>query len=160
MAEGQGFPAEGHDHKRCVHDALAAAEAVCTEHRARLTDLRRRVLELVWTGHKPMRAYDILEALGKERDGAAPPTVYRALDFLLAQGLIHRIESLNAFIGCISPGRPHGGQFLICRSCGAVAELDEGRIDEAIRASAEAAGFIVEHKAVEATGLCARCRHG
>jgi Fur family zinc uptake transcriptional regulator len=160
MAEGQGFPAEGHDHGRCVHDALAAAAAVCAERGARLTDLRRRVLELVWTGHKPMRAYDILEALGKERDGAAPPTVYRALDFLLAQGLIHRIESLNAFIGCIAPGRPHGGQFLICRSCGAVAELDEGRIDEAIRAGAEAAGFTVEHKAVEATGLCARCRNG
>ncbi|MEO5336512.1 MAG: transcriptional repressor [Magnetospirillum sp. WYHS-4] len=153
------FPAERHDHGRCLREALATAEAVCAKRGARFTELRRRVLEIVWAGHRPLGAYDILDSLGRERGGAAPPTVYRALEFLLEQGLIHRLESLNAYIGCTVPGRPHGSQFLICRACGRVAELDDARIEEAIRLSAETVGFTVERKAVEATGLCPRCRH-
>ena len=68
----------------------------------------------MWGGHKPLGAYDILDTLKRERVGAAPPTVYRALAFLLQQGLVHRIESRNAFVGCCEPETPHGGQFLIC----------------------------------------------
>lgn len=160
MIKDEAFPAAGHDHRRCVQDALATGEAVCAQRGARLTELRRRVLEIVWGGHKPLGAYDILEALGRERGGAAPPTVYRALEFLLEQGLIHRIECLNAYIGCRAPGPAHGGQFLICKACGAVAELDDAPIEAAIRKAAARAGFTVERKAVEAVGLCPRCRHG
>ena len=94
-----------HDHSRCVAEALAEAEALCAKQGTRLTTLRKRVLELVWASHKPLGAYDILGVLSEE-DGrrAAPPTVYRALDFLLENGLVHRIASLNAFIGCVHPG--------------------------------------------------------
>lgn len=88
-----------HDHSRCVTHALTEAESICTRQGLRLTALRKRVLELVWHSHKPLGAYDILGVLSEE-DGrrAAPPTVYRALDFLLENGLVHRIASLNAFI--------------------------------------------------------------
>ena len=97
-----------HDHSHCVTHALGEAESLCTKSGVRLTDLRRRVLELVWQSHKPLGAYDILAVLS-EQDGrrAAPPTVYRALDFLLENGLVHRIASLNAFIGCNHPGHAH-----------------------------------------------------
>ena len=93
--------ARPHDHSRCVSHALAEAEAICARQGLRLTALRKRVLELVWASHKPLGAYDILGVLSDE-DGrrAAPPTVYRALDFLLENGLVHRIASLNAFVGC------------------------------------------------------------
>ncbi len=148
----------GHDHRHCLKDALDRAAALCRRRGVRLTPLRRRVLELVWGGHRPLGAYDILDALKAERDGAAPPTVYRALDFLRAHGLVHRIESRNSFVGCPDPDTPHGGQFLICRTCGRAAELNDTRIDSAVRASAERAGFAVSRRTIEIEGECPNCR--
>ncbi len=158
--DGDAFPGRGHDHGHCVRDAMARAESLCSLRGARLTALRRRVLEIVWSGHKPVGAYDILDVLKRERAGAQPPTVYRALDFLLAQGLIHRLESRNAYAGCIAPDTRHDSQFLICRSCATVAELDDPGIDAAVRGAAAGAGFSVEHRAVEIEGLCPDCRTG
>jgi Fur family zinc uptake transcriptional regulator len=117
------------------------------------------VLELVWQSHKPLGAYDILAVLS-EQDGrrAAPPTVYRALDFLLENGLVHRISSLNAFIGCNHPEHAHQGQFLICRVCHAAIELEQKSISDAIIASARDVGFVVEGQTVEVVGLCSGCQ--
>lgn len=148
-----------HDHTRCVSHALTTAEVLCDKGGLRLTALRKRVLELVWDSHKPLGAYDILAVLS-ETDGrrAAPPTVYRALDFLLDHGLVHRIASLNAFVGCNHPGEVHQGQFLICRNCHTAVELQNSAIDSAVIASANSVGFNVEGQTVEITGLCAACR--
>ncbi len=152
-----------HDHSRCVHSALSEADTLCARQGLRLTALRRRVLELVlelvWQSHKPLGAYDILAVLS-EQDGrrAAPPTVYRALDFLLENGLVHRIASLNAFIGCSHPEHKHQGQFLICRACHVAIELEQDSISDAIVASAKAVNFTVETQTVEVVGLCANCR--
>ncbi|WP_286785806.1 MULTISPECIES: zinc uptake transcriptional repressor Zur [Pseudomonas] len=148
-----------HDHSHCVHTALADAEALCERQGARLTALRKRVLELVWQSHKPLGAYDILGVLS-ETDGrrAAPPTVYRALDFLLENGLVHRIASLNAFVGCNHPGDVHQGQFLICRRCHTAIELQQPAIGATISAAAEGVGFSAEGQTVEVVGLCASCR--
>ena len=88
---------------------------------------------------------------------AAPPTVYRALDFLMAHGLVHRIESLNAFIGCDHPDKAHSGQFLICRDCGMVAELDDAEISGMLARKAQALGFSGERATVELRGLCPDC---
>jgi Fur family zinc uptake transcriptional regulator len=151
------FPAPSHDHHRCVADALDRAEAICAGRGVRLTGLRRQVLELVWESHGPIGAYDLLERLRGTRRGAAPPTVYRALDFLMEQGLVHRIARLNAFIGCAHPDAPHQGQFLICTRCGIAAELDEPEIARAIERRAKALDFRIEHQTVEVTGLCPRC---
>lgn len=148
------FPTPHHDHGRCVAQALAAAEEECRRRGARLTDIRRRVLELVWRSHAPIGAYGLLEALGK----AAPPTVYRALDFLLAHGLIHRIEKLNAFVGCAHPGHAQAGQFLLCRQCGTAFEMNDETIERAVALAAQAQGFQVAALTVEAEGTCANCR--
>ena len=147
-----------HNHQACVSDALREAERLCGERGARLTSIRRRVLELVWRSHEPVGAYDILKELAKERSGAVPPTVYRALEFLLEHGLIHRIESQNAYIGCTRPAVRHCSHFVICRNCGEAAELLGPGVDEAIARSAAACGFLVEGDTVEVTGLCAHCR--
>ncbi len=157
-AETPAFMTRGHDHGHCLETALNRAAALCAERGVRLTLLRRRVLELILGGHKPLGAYDILDVLKAERRGAAPPTVYRALDFLLAQGLVHRIESMNSFVGCPDPDTPHGGQFLICRSCGLAAEINDSGVINAIKKSAARAGFVVGRPIIEIEGLCPHCR--
>jgi Fur family zinc uptake transcriptional regulator len=152
------FRAASHDHGSCVESALDRAAAVCARHGARLTELRRQVLELVWRGHEPIGAYALLEALRASHPNAAPPTIYRALDFLIEQGLIHRIESLNAYVGCSQPERPHVSQFLICGRCGAAAELDDPAIARAVVTRAAELGFVVERQTIELRGLCPSCR--
>jgi len=158
MRNAELFPHQSHDHDGCVRAALAAAEEQCQRSGARLTTIRRRVLELVWDRHAPVGAYAVLDALKAEGQNAAPPTVYRALDFLLEQGLIHRIERLNAFVGCAHPVGPHAAQFLICRACGRVAELDDPAIGQAILAGALKQGFSVSRQTVEVEGLCPDCQ--
>lgn len=152
------FPVPHHDHQRCIAQALAAAEEECRRRGARLTDIRRRVLELVWASHRPVGAYALLEMLGRDGRPAAPPTVYRALDFLVEQGLVHRIALLNAFVGCCRPGRPHNGQFLLCAECGTAVELDDAEVDAAVERAAERLGFSVTRRTVEIEGLCPQCR--
>ena len=151
------FP-DQHDHGDCVAAALEDAIAVCGERGVRLTPVRRRVLEIVWQGHRPLGAYAILEVLSGEGHSPAPPTVYRALEFLLTQGLVHRLSSLNAFVGCSRPGHPHAGQFLLCTACGTAAELNDPDIERAIERGAAAEGFVCRDHTVEISGLCPNCR--
>ncbi|MDY7220007.1 transcriptional repressor [Denitrificimonas sp. JX-1] len=149
---------EHHDH--CISKALESAEEVCAQRGVRLTPLRKRVLELVWQSHKPLGAYDILDMLSR-KDGrrAAPPTVYRGLDFLLENGLIHRLASLNAYIGCRHPEVAHVGYFMICKKCHNAYELAEHTaIDTAIATEATAMGFSVDTQMVEVFGACSFCR--
>jgi Fur family zinc uptake transcriptional regulator len=153
----QTQPTAPHDHTRCIADALGLAETVCAKRGARLTPLRRRVLELVWNSHRPVGAYAILDDLRDGDKAAAPPTVYRALDFLMEQGLIHRIESLNAFVGCDHPEDRHVSQFLICTQCSAAVEIDDRGIANAVKKSAAEAGFTVNRFTVELQGTCPAC---
>jgi Fur family zinc uptake transcriptional regulator len=156
--ERAGFAPPGHDHALCVDDALAAAERQCAGKGVRLTEQRRRVLELIWKSHAPVGAYTLLDRLREEGVRAQPPTVYRALEFLVENGLIHRIESLNAYVGCSEPSERHVGQFLICTGCQSAAELDDAAIGGAIAARAQAIGFSVTRATVEIAGLCPNCR--
>ena len=146
MAGGKGpsFLGARHRHTRCVGRALSEAESVCRDRGARLTRLRRRVLELVWSGHTAVKAYDILAQLSRDEKPAKPPTVYRALEFLMAQGLVHRVDSLNAFVGCSLPSEPHNAQFMICDDCGEVSEMDQPAIRRAVSRGAADAGFTVK----------------
>ena len=152
------FPSRGHDHAACVADAIERAAGICARRGARLTPIRRRVLELVWSSHAPIGAYDILARMEPGGRSNAPATVYRALDFLMAHGFVHRLSSLNAFVGCGLPETPHMAQFLICKECGAVAEMDEPRIEKAIGSAAAHAGFEVESPVVEVQGRCPECQ--
>ena len=152
------FKTARHNHENCIESAVDRAVAVCAERGVRLTDLRREVLELIWRGHEPIGAYAMLEALRITHPSAAPPTVYRALDFLIEQGLIHRIESLNAYVGCAAPGDVHSGQFLVCEACGDAAEIDDPGVGAAIIAAAAGRGFRVQRPTVEVRGLCKSCQ--
>ncbi|HSU05624.1 MAG TPA: transcriptional repressor [Acetobacteraceae bacterium] len=139
---------------------LTRVGGVCAARGARLTELRRQVLGLILEAEAPTGAYDLLDRLRLTRHGAAPPTVYRALDFLLEQGLIHRVERLAAFVGCVAhdPAEAdHAAQFLICRSCRQVIELDDHELADALAGAAERLGFTVGSATIEAEGRCARC---
>jgi Fur family zinc uptake transcriptional regulator len=146
-----------HDHGACVAAALAAAEAVCAAKGAQLTPVRRRVLEILLESHGAMGAYDVLGRLDAEGMGKQPPVAYRALSFLVDQGLAHRIEKLNAFVACSHPGGVHAPAFMICRSCGTVAEAEAGTGGAFGRRAAEA-GFRIERTVMEAEGLCPACQ--
>jgi Fur family zinc uptake transcriptional regulator len=152
------FNCTENDHQNCIENALKRAEKICQQQNKRFTRIRRRVLELVWSQHKPIGAYEVLELL-QQQNRTAPPTVYRALDFLQGLGLVHRIESLNAYVGCSRPGKPHDGQFFICQRCHALAELDAPEITAAINQSAAISGFQAAHQTIEIMGLCPTCRN-
>jgi len=146
---------------------LDRAASFCATRASRLTETRRLVLGLILESSKPVGAYEILDHLRQYQRNAAPPTVYRALDFLLAQGLIHRIERMSAFIGCAhrlechhGHGCGHRAQFLICSGCGMVSEVEDSEISHAIARAAAKIGFRPHQSTVEIEGLCATCQKG
>jgi Fur family zinc uptake transcriptional regulator len=151
-----------HDHGRCRGEALAAAEAVCAARRLRLTPARAFVLEALLESHRALTAYELLDRLTAAGLGSQPPVVYRALDFLVANGFVHRIERLGAFVACTGGvghgGGEHSAGFLVCRACRTVAETGVPHPAPGLVAEAEAAGFAIERIVVEAEGLCAGCR--
>ncbi len=151
-------PPNLHNHDHCITAAMAWADEICRRKGIRFTRIRRRVLELIWAGHRPVPAYNLLRQLRREKYNAEPPTVYRALDFLLENRLAHKIESLNAYVGCARPRQRHVGQFLICSDCNQVTELDDPELQRMIETKASRAGLEAMRQTVEITGRCRRCR--
>lgn len=145
--------------RHAIRAQLESAAAACATRGAQLTELRRQVLSLILEAEGPLTAYQLLDRLRHSRKGAVPPTVYRALDFLMAQQLIHKLERLNAFIPCAESGHPHPVQFLICRQCGTVAEIEDHAASEALEHAAERQGFHPRNTVVEIEGTCAQCYH-
>ena len=147
-----------HNHDSCIKPGVSAAAKTCTAQGLQLTEVRRRVLEILLERHRALGAYDILEVLRSEGLGSQPPVAYRALDFLTKHGLAHKIERLNKFIACSDIGGDHTPAFLICTGCNQVAEAHleagTGRLSKA----AAAAGFTIERAVLEAEGLCETCR--
>lgn len=160
----------GHSHSHActdpghhVHDADAyvrAVEQACTERGLRLTPIRAQVLGLVAAAGKPIKAYDLLDRMKAENGSSAPPTVYRALEFLLEQGFIHRLASINAFVSCHHPQVRHSVPFLICDQCQNATELEDTRISALLEEQAHGLGFATRAQTLEVHGLCATCRQG
>jgi len=146
--------------RRAIETQLEEAAEACSQQGAQLTELRRSVLALILEAGSPSTAYQLLDRLKETRKGAVPPTIYRALDFLMEQRLIHKVERLNAFIPCTEAGHHHHAvQFLICRKCGTVAEIEDRAVSEALEHAAEREGFHPGHAMVELDGTCAACSH-
>ena len=146
-----------HDHAHCISDAMHSAENHCEDNRLQFTPVRRRVLEILLQDHRAMGAYDILEVLAAEGLGSQPPVAYRALDFLVSNGLAHRIERLNAYAACAHLGRAHAPVFLICRACRTIAEAESSIVEAPLAKAAQDTGFTIERLAVEVEGLCPGC---
>lgn len=147
-----------HDHTHCIASAMSTAQEVCNRNGARLTKLREQVLRLIWQSHKPLGAYPLMDMLAEESTRrVAPPTVYRALEFLLEQGLIHRINTLNAYVGCTHPSAHHANNFLICEHCGVAIEFSASTLQDHINATATGFGFSIKSQSIELVGSCERC---
>ena len=148
-----------HDHGRCIDAAMEQAGAICSASGARLTQLRKQVLLLIWQSHTPLGAYALIEQLAKQSSRrVAPPTVYRTLDFLLEQGLIHRINRLNAFVGCTQPDKAHANNFLICDHCGVAIEFSASAIQNKLQDLASNFDFQLQSQSIEVSGLCKACK--
>ena len=145
---GQHAPAE----------RVALAMSLCGERGVQLTTARRQILELLWESGRPTGAYELIEAL-KLRNSrpAGPPTVYRALEFLMSQGLVAKVESRNAYVPCAHPERRHDCLFFICSDCGASAELEDPKVEQRLAEDAANLGFRVTRRVVEVEGTCADC---
>lgn len=146
-----------HDHSQCMGETLARAEAEAARRGARLTPVRRRTLEILLESHRAMGAYEMLDRLAAEGFGNQPPVAYRALEFLVENGLAHRVRRLNAFAACMHPGEAHAPVFLICRECDSVAEAPGAPVRAALDEAAAALGFTIERANIEALGLCPVC---
>jgi len=152
------FHAPGHDHQRCTADALKHAEVLCAERAQRLTPIRRQVLEVLLESHNPLGAYEIMDRAATDGARPAPITIYRALDFLRDNGLVHRIESRNAFVACVN-NHATGDLvvFLLCERCGAVGEAASAAVADQLGTAARSAGFTPKTPVIEITGICSHC---
>src|ERR1700751_446253 len=136
------FPAPGHDHGRCTADAISHAEQVCKARAQKFTPIRRQVLQALLASHRPLGAYEVIDELAKSMPRPAPITVYRALDFLMENGLVHRIESRNAYLACANDhDETSMVAFLICDLCGSVGEIPAAPVAQSVNAAARASGF-------------------
>ncbi|MDA0909852.1 MAG: transcriptional repressor [Proteobacteria bacterium] len=148
---------ETHDHSHCIGTAISAADTLCEQKALRLTPVRRMTLEILLQEHRAIGAYEMLDHLREAGFGSQPPVAYRALEFLVANGLAHKIERLNAFIACTHPGATHSPAFMICRLCQSVAEARSTHIGGSFIDAADAVGFQIEQTVIEAEGVCPAC---
>ena len=145
------------NHKICIDDAIKKAESICNQKGLKFTKLRQKVLELIWKNHNYVKAYDLLEELKKIDDSAKPPTIYRSLDFLIENGFIHKIQSLNAFIGCAHPKEHKECYFLICKNCQNIEECCSKKIDKVVTSTTGQNNFKPNQVTLEISGICKEC---
>ena len=146
------------DHEVCIESAMRDAEEICQVKGLRFTELRKEVLKLIWLSHNPSKAYDILEMLKGKAWSAKPPTVYRALDFLLENGLVHKLDSINAYIGCSHPRDHNRCYFLICTECNEAKECCSPELSKAIEVAWKNNSFSPQRVTLEVLGQCDACR--
>lgn len=138
--------------------ATRVVEEACARRGVRLTPMRRAAYEEMVEHAAPISAYELLERMQQSTGKRlAPPTVYRALEFLLEEGFVHRIESRNAFVVCDHPGDPHESMYFVCRECGSSQEAHDQTVREALDSHARSLGFVPKRQVVEVYGLCALC---
>tara|TARA_S200000501_G_scaffold170948_3_gene161054 strand:- start:1889 stop:2347 length:459 start_codon:yes stop_codon:yes gene_type:complete len=145
------------DHKTCINEALIKAETICKQKGVKFTKLRKQVLKLIWKSHSYVKAYDLLEELKKIDSSAKPPTVYRSLDFLIDNGFIHKVQSLNAFVACTHPQEHKECYFLICKNCKSIEECCSEKISKVMNSEATRNNFNTNQVTLEISGICQEC---
>lgn len=144
-------------HTHGADEFVSAVEEACRERGLNLTPIRAEALKQIAEAGKPVKAYDLLERMRGGPGASAPPTVYRALDFLLENGFIHRLVSINAFLACHHPLAGHVVPILICKACESAQELEDESIAAQLDALARAQRFEPASAYLEVVGLCAHC---
>ena len=145
------------NHKININEALKKAEIICNKKGVKLTKLRQKVLTLILKNHGYVKAYDLLNDLKKNDASAKPPTVYRSLDFLMEHGFIHKIQSLNAFVGCSHPEEHEDCYFLICKECKNIEECCSNTVKKVLTSTSGKNNFSPNQVTLEITGICQDC---
>ncbi len=145
------------NHKISIDEALKKAEVICNKKGVKLTKLRQKVLTLILKNHGYVKAYDLLNDLKKNNASAKPPTVYRSLDFLMEHGFIHKIQSLNAFVGCSHPDEHEDCYFLICKECKNIEECCSNKVKKVLTSTSGKNNFSPNQVTLEITGICQDC---
>ena len=145
------------NHKININEALKKAEIICNKKGVKLTKLRKKVLTLILKNHGYVKAYDLLNDLKKNDASAKPPTVYRSLDFLMEHGFIHKIQSLNAFVGCSHPDEHEDCYFLICKECKNIEECCSNNVKKVLTSTSGKNNFSPNQVTLEITGICQDC---
>tara|TARA_B100001564_G_C20425043_1_gene571861 strand:+ start:73 stop:528 length:456 start_codon:yes stop_codon:yes gene_type:complete len=145
------------NHKININEALKKAEIICNKKGVKLTKLRKKVLTLILKNHGYVKAYDLLNDLKKNDASAKPPTVYRSLDFLMEHGFIHKIQSLNAFVGCSHPDEHEDCYFLICKECKNIEECCSNKVKKVLTSTSGKNNFSPNQVTLEITGICQDC---
>ena len=145
------------NHKININEALKKAENICNKKGVKLTKLRQKVLTLILKNHGYVKAYDLLNDLKKSDESAKPPTVYRSLDFLMEHGFIHKIQSLNAFVGCSHPDEHEDCYFLICKECKNIEECCSNKVKKVLTSTSGRNNFLPNQVTLEITGICQDC---
>lgn len=158
----QPFPSPEHDHDGCLDDTLVRARAAFERKGLRFTELRERVLREIAASHNASSAYDVLERLSGRGVRLAPISVYRAIDALVEAGVVHRLESRNAFFACHARHRDLVGSagapvVLVCERCGSVAEVVASSVGATIDKAIAESGFAARSLVLEVIGTCKRC---
>lgn len=146
----------GH-HQKCINSAIKTAESICLERKLQFTSLRRSIFKLIWQSHSPLKAYDILDQFQKKDPSAKPITIYRSLDFLIENRMIHKIESQNTYFGCSHPRELHNCYFTICRKCHIVNEGCKNNLLTPLYEDLKKEEFLVKHITLEIQGICRNC---
>ena len=136
---------------------LSVAEALCEQRGRRLTPIRRRCWNCCCAG-RSLKAYELLDAMREVHPGAAPPTVYRALDFLMDEGLVHRLDAVNAWSACHDAGGAPHDLLVVCTGCGAVAELSDPAMSRQLAERVAQTGFTLATHETEIRALCPQCQ--
>ena len=161
QAGSDAFPAPGHDHAPCRSTLIERGRRRFEARGMKMTELRRRVLDEIASSHLALGAYEILERLAAKGSRLAPISVYRSIDALNEVGLVHRLESRNAFFACHASHAPDRSQIILaCERCGQVAEIDGDQVFAALGAAIERASFEPHRTVTEISGVCAACRPG
>jgi len=145
------------DHEECITAAIEMADLICFQKQLKFTDLRKEILRMIWEGHGPQKAYDLLHKLQQTNPAAKPATVYRALDFLIENGFIHKVASLNSFVGCSHPLKHQECYFLICDDCKNISECCDPNITAIIQATTKQNQFVAKNTTLEISGHCTEC---
>jgi Fur family zinc uptake transcriptional regulator len=144
-------------HESCIETAILEADLICKKKGLRFTPIRKKILEMIWASHGPVKAYEILDILKKTFASARPTTVYRSIDFLRDNGLIHKLTSLSAYIGCTHPLKHNDCYFLICIVCGEIKECCDSQLTKQIKETSKQNKFKLNQVTLEIDGTCEDC---
>ena len=138
--------------------SISRVVEICKSNNLGFTDIRKQVFEIIVKKNKPIKAYEILDEIrnisGKP---SHPPTVYRAIDFLIENGFVHKLNSINSFVGCFHPKAHEECYFLICKKCNLYQECCDDSLKDRISKTAEHKNFLISNTTLEIEGHCLDC---